>query len=241
MTTALIPAAGRGSRLGADRPKALVELDGRTLLSYVLGAVLPVVDAIVLVVAPGTEPLFEEEVLRSGWKKSLRLVVQGRPSGSADAVRVGLGVLPPHEHCVVIWGDQVGVSTRTVSRVVDALAHDSSGLVLPLADVETPYVWYTVDGDLVTVGRRRDGDQSPLRGKSDVGTFGFRVDQMRPYLDLVQSNGEAREGDFVYAIPLVARRHGLDIVDVGDAAETLAVNDPSDLERARSYILGTPR
>ena len=38
MTVALIVAAGSGERLGADRPKALVELHGRTLLDWSIDA-----------------------------------------------------------------------------------------------------------------------------------------------------------------------------------------------------------
>ncbi len=38
MTVALIVAAGSGERLGADRPKALVELGGRTLLDWSIDA-----------------------------------------------------------------------------------------------------------------------------------------------------------------------------------------------------------
>ena len=38
MTVALIVAAGRGERLGAGRPKALVELAGRPLLQWSVDA-----------------------------------------------------------------------------------------------------------------------------------------------------------------------------------------------------------
>ncbi len=243
MTTALIPGAGRGSRLGADKPKALVELDGRTFLSYVLAAVTPVIDTLVLVVGPGTQQTFEDEARRTGWTGPLRVVVQKHPSGSADAVGVGLDVVPTGEPCVVVWGDQVGVSLRTVTGVVEALHRTSSGLVLPLADVPTPYVWYSVDGDLVTVGRSRDGDATPLRGKSDVGTFGFRADQVRPSLDAIRFNemDQPRECDFVYVVPPVARLHGLHVVHVDDPAETLAVNDRDDLERARHHFVTSGR
>jgi CTP:molybdopterin cytidylyltransferase MocA len=243
MTTGIIPVAGQGSRLGVDRPKALVEIGGRTLLSYVLDALSPVVDSLVLVVMPGAETAFEDEVRALGWIGSVRISVQATPSGSADAVRVAIDAISDEEPCVLVWGDQVGVSRQTVTRVATALDDGFLGMVLPLTEVESPYVWYSLDGDVVKVGRRRDGDISPLHGKSDVGTFGFLAGQVRPWLafDGFGDHDAQRESDFVYVVPQLAASHGLRVIDVGDATETLGVNDPNDLERARMHLSGSPR
>src|SRR5437016_7267208 len=56
MTVALIVAAGSGERLGAGRPKALVELAGRPLLQWSIDALsrVPAVDAIVVALPPDT-------------------------------------------------------------------------------------------------------------------------------------------------------------------------------------------
>jgi 2-C-methyl-D-erythritol 4-phosphate cytidylyltransferase len=55
MALALIVAAGSGERLGADRPKALVELAGRSLLQWSVDLMLAVdgVDRIVVALPPG--------------------------------------------------------------------------------------------------------------------------------------------------------------------------------------------
>ena len=55
MTTALIVAAGRGERLGADRPKALVALAGRPLVEWSIDALREVrgIDQIVVAMPPG--------------------------------------------------------------------------------------------------------------------------------------------------------------------------------------------
>jgi 2-C-methyl-D-erythritol 4-phosphate cytidylyltransferase len=55
LALALIVAAGRGERLGADGPKALVELAGRSLLQWSIDLMLAVggVDRIVLALPPG--------------------------------------------------------------------------------------------------------------------------------------------------------------------------------------------
>jgi 2-C-methyl-D-erythritol 4-phosphate cytidylyltransferase len=56
MTVALIVAAGSGERLGADRPKALVELAGRPLLQWSIDALRQVdsVESIVVALPPHT-------------------------------------------------------------------------------------------------------------------------------------------------------------------------------------------
>ncbi len=56
MTVALIVAAGSGERLGADRPKALVELGGRTLLERSIDALSAAasVERIIVALPPGT-------------------------------------------------------------------------------------------------------------------------------------------------------------------------------------------
>ena len=51
----LVPAAGRGERLGAGRPKALVPVRGRTLLEWALSR-FPPVDEVLVALPPGAEP-----------------------------------------------------------------------------------------------------------------------------------------------------------------------------------------
>ena len=57
MTVALIVAAGSGERLGADRPKALVELAGKPMLQWSIDALsqVPGIERIVVAMPPGTE------------------------------------------------------------------------------------------------------------------------------------------------------------------------------------------
>jgi CTP:molybdopterin cytidylyltransferase MocA len=241
VTTAVVPAAGQGSRLGRPEPKALVDLGGQTLLGRVLWAVEPSVEGVVLVVRPGTEQLFDDELRRLGWSKGATLVVQPEATGSADAVAVGLEAVAAEEPCVVVWADQVGVSRRTIGRVAGELDRGFAGLVLPLVEMPRPYVWFTADGAGLAVFRQRDGDEPPAVGRSDVGTFGFpsAVGLAAIAGEMAGWTGSARERDFVYVLPALARRHGVRIVDVDDPGEALGVNDPTELQQARRTMSGT--
>jgi 2-C-methyl-D-erythritol 4-phosphate cytidylyltransferase len=59
MTIALIVAAGRGERLGADRPKALIELGGQAMVQWSIDALAQMheVERIVVALPPGTPGL----------------------------------------------------------------------------------------------------------------------------------------------------------------------------------------
>jgi glucose-1-phosphate thymidylyltransferase len=86
---AVVPAAGRGSRLGAlttDRPKPLVPVGGEPLLTHVLDALaLPDVDAFVVVVGYHGD-LIRERFGESYAGRPVEYVEQPEPRGLADAL-----------------------------------------------------------------------------------------------------------------------------------------------------------
>lgn len=91
MTWAVVPAAGRGARFGAERPKQYLEVAGEPLIAHALRALLahPGVRGVVVALAPG-------DGLWPGWRE-----FEGRPvlactgGGSrAESVLAGLQALP---------------------------------------------------------------------------------------------------------------------------------------------------
>jgi 2-C-methyl-D-erythritol 4-phosphate cytidylyltransferase len=134
---AILVAAGRGERLGLDRPKAFAKLGDEPLLAEPLRRLdaSAWVDGIVLVAPPGWEEpailLVEEE----GCDK-VRAVVTGGETRS-DSVRAGLGEVPP-DALVVLVHDAARplVSDEVVERVLAPLSEGWDGVVpgLPVGD-----------------------------------------------------------------------------------------------------------
>jgi 2-C-methyl-D-erythritol 4-phosphate cytidylyltransferase len=134
---AILVAAGRGERLGLDRPKAFANLGDEPLLAEPLRRLeaCPWVDGIVLVAPPGWEEpailLAEEE----GCGK-VRACVAGGETRS-DSVRAGLGEVPA-EALVVLVHDAARplVSDEVVERVLAPLSEGWDGVVpgLPVGD-----------------------------------------------------------------------------------------------------------
>jgi 2-C-methyl-D-erythritol 4-phosphate cytidylyltransferase len=127
---AILVAAGRGERLGLDRPKAFAKLGDEPLLAEPLRRLeaCPWVDDIVLVAPPGWEEpailLAEEE----GCGK-VRACVTGGETRS-ESVRAGLGEVPA-DAVVVLVHDAARplVSDEVVERVLAPLSEGWDGAV----------------------------------------------------------------------------------------------------------------
>jgi 2-C-methyl-D-erythritol 4-phosphate cytidylyltransferase len=134
---AILVAAGRGERLGLDRPKAFAKLGHEPLLAEPLRRLdaSPWVDGIVVVAPPGWEEpailLAEEE----GCDK-VRACVTGGATRS-DSVRAGLAEVPA-DALVVLVHDAARplVTDEVVERVLAPLSEGWDGVVpgLPVGD-----------------------------------------------------------------------------------------------------------
>jgi 2-C-methyl-D-erythritol 4-phosphate cytidylyltransferase len=136
-TWAVLVAAGRGERLGEDRPKAFVRLGGLPLLAEPLRRLdeSEWIDAVVLVAPPEWEEpaiLLAEEI---GASKVTACVTGGETR--AESVRAGVAEVP-EDAAVILVHDAARplLPDDVIGRVVQALGEGFDGAVpgLPLAD-----------------------------------------------------------------------------------------------------------
>jgi 2-C-methyl-D-erythritol 4-phosphate cytidylyltransferase len=90
MTVALIVAAGAGERLGAGRPKALIELAGRPLLQWSIDALQAVagIERIVVAMPPGAPPPAGVTAVAGGAVRSDSVRRALAAAGTAETVLV---------------------------------------------------------------------------------------------------------------------------------------------------------
>lgn len=132
---AILTAAGLGARLGAQLPKALVELAGEPLVVHAARALASVAGATVVTVPPGHEAEFRR-VLQAASLEAV--VVPGGPSRQAS-VAAGLAALADHpDDTVVLVHDAArpAVPRAVVQRIADAVAAGREAVVpgLPVPD-----------------------------------------------------------------------------------------------------------
>ncbi|HZP74161.1 MAG TPA: 2-C-methyl-D-erythritol 4-phosphate cytidylyltransferase [Gaiellaceae bacterium] len=153
-TWAVLVAAGRGERLGEDRPKAFVRLGELPLLAEPLRRLddCAWVDHVVVVAPPEWEEpaiLLAEEL---GASKITACVTGG--ATRSDSVRAGLDEVPDDAAVIVVHdAARPLLPADVVERVVGALAEGFDGAVpaLPVRDTVK-----RVDGDMVRETLERD-------------------------------------------------------------------------------------
>jgi UTP-glucose-1-phosphate uridylyltransferase len=130
-TAAVIPAAGLGTRMRAlfgDRPKALLEIAGRSLLAHAIAEARQVgIERIVVVASPPAHAALAAEAGR--FARSSQVVDQAVPRGLADAIRLGALVLPG-EAFAVLLPDNLFLPPSPLARLVAIAAASGEHAVL---------------------------------------------------------------------------------------------------------------
>ena len=245
MRVLIIPAAGTGSRLGADVPKALVRVAGRTMLDWLLRLYRPWVEHVVIVVNPAFEQMVRQHLDASVDADGVVYAQQPRPTGMLDAILAGTSAAKAFAPTSVwiTWCDQIAVHRQTLERL--ARCTPSSGnnaLVLPTVTQASPYIHLERDpsGRIVRVLHRREGDTMPDVGESDMGLFSLSpssyFDRLPLYASEVELGGATGERNFLPFIPWLARTESVTTFAAEDPMEAIGINTPQDLAAVEQYL-----
>ena len=217
---AVLAAAGRGERLGGDRPKAFAKLRGRPLLAESLERLEASgwVDAIVIAAPPGWEEpaiLLAEELACS---KVVACVAGGETR--AESVRAGVAEVDGDAAVILVHDAARPVLPEEVlERVLTALNEGWEGAVpaLRLAD---------------TVKRVRDGQVVETLAREELASA------QTPQAFLAPILREALAGDLAGATDCAAlvEARGGRVTTVSGDPRLLKVTDAADLELVAGWL-----
>jgi 2-C-methyl-D-erythritol 4-phosphate cytidylyltransferase len=217
MAIALIVAAGSGQRLGADRPKALVELAGRPMLQWSLDALAGVgeISQVIAAMPPGVPAPAGVEGVDGGETRS-------------ESVRSALAAAAPGaagELVLVHDAARPLLTAAIVREVIGALGRDDSADAAIAAAPVTDTI------------KRVDGSHSVLETLERSSLWAvqtpqvFRRGALERALD-VADDVLAEATDDAWLI----ERAGGRVLVVAVAAENLKVTTPLDLELAAGLL-----
>ena len=130
-SAAIIAGAGLGNRLGAKLPKALIQIDGVSLVERAFASLSSVVDEIVITAPEGFADEFRKIV-----GDSAKVITGG--ALRSDSVKLALAALSPSVEYVLVHDAARGLATSDLaSRVLSELKGGEAAVIPALAAVDT--------------------------------------------------------------------------------------------------------
>jgi 2-C-methyl-D-erythritol 4-phosphate cytidylyltransferase len=169
MISAIIVAAGKGTRMGANVDKLWLEVAGRPVIAHTWRPFndASCVDEIILVVRDGMQPHFTELAEKFHFQKPFRLVVGG--AERQDSVWNGLAALSPKTEIVAIQDAARPCTSADLIAATIAAARETGAAVA--AQPVTDTIKETADGKIIS----RTVDRSKLWSVQTPQTFRVAV------------------------------------------------------------------
>lgn len=224
--TAIIVAAGSGTRLGHPEPKAFVELGGRPLLYYSLRTlrdVAPVAEVIVAI-PPGKEESARHVAQRAGLSVPLRLTAGG--AERQDSVAIALSLAGPESGVVVVHDAARPFAPATLFTACIEAAARSGGAIAAIAVADT---LKEAAESVIIATRPRQGlfaAQTPQAFRQELLIAGHRLGAAQPQ--------PATDDSFL------VEGLGTKVEIVAGSPLNFKITTPEDLRIARALIASDP-
>lgn len=249
--SAVVLAAGEGTRMRSQRPKPLHRLCGRPMVLHVLDALAELdVDRVVVVVGHGGEWVGRTLVDHAPKNLSIELVTQHEQHGTGDATAVGLTGLPTETgsgddqegDVVVLPGDTPLVRPPTLAALVRHHRERHAGATLLTADVTDAVGYGRIvrgkDGTVVRVVEDREATPEE-RQITEINTsiYCFRRSVLAPSLRRLRPANEQGEYYLTDVIEVLsAAGYNVEALVVADPMEAAGVNDRAQLAVAEAEL-----
>lgn len=223
MNIAIIPAAGQGRRMGGDRAKQFLELDGEPILVHTLRRfeACPSIDAVILALPGGAAPAFLQLAQRAGLRKLARVIAGG--AERQETVAKALSCVRPETAKVVVVHDGVRPFVTPIQIAeVTSRAQVAGAAILAVRATDT-----VKEVDELGVVRTLDRSRIALAQTPQA----FRHDWLRDAFDRA-----AREGWTVTDEASLVEQAGYRVEIVEGSPLNIKITQPDDLALAR-FIL----
>ena len=235
--TAIVLAAGEGTRMKSSRPKVVHEVLGKSMVQWVVDAARTAgVDRCVVVVGNGAEQV---EALFAG-DADVECVLQEQRLGTGHAVRAALEKTQVEDgQVLVLCGDTPLLRAETLKSLVDAAmspAHEAGALLTMTYDDPTGYgrVMVAEDGCATAIVEQKDCTAEQALVKTcNAGVYCFDAGLLRAHISELTCENAQKEYYLTDMVGIL-RAHGsaMAAVDCPDAVELMGVNSRIQLAQA---------
>lgn len=225
--TAVILAAGAGTRMKSDLPKVLHRICGKPILAYVIEQVKAAgIQEIVLVVGHGAQEVEAEISRRYQKDPNIKFVLQQEQLGTGHAVMQAKDLIKETGNVIVLCGDTPLISTQSIQAFAQAHKEQGNAATVLTASLDRPFGYGRIirnqQGQVKSIVEEKDAspDQKLIR-EVNSGMYCFRGSLLRQNLDRLSTNNSQREYYLTDVLTIA--------VADGEQAGAYCIDDPIEI------------
>jgi bifunctional UDP-N-acetylglucosamine pyrophosphorylase / glucosamine-1-phosphate N-acetyltransferase len=231
-TTALIMAAGQGTRMRSSLPKVMHPVCGRPMILWpVIAARAAGISRIAVIASPGSD-------FSGSLPDGVETVIQKQSDGTGGAVRAAIEVVSESEQVLVLSGDVPLVSTEVISSLLEGHSASGAAATVMTAVLDDPGAYGRVvrdeTGEIARIVEAKaagdaTADELEIR-EINSGIYCFRGIDLAEALGKIGNDNAQGEYYLPDVLP-VLRSAGLSVAAhiADDPAVNLGVNNRADL------------
>ena len=245
--SAIVLAAGHGTRMRSDRPKPIHVLVGKPMVVWVLDALADCdVQRVSVVVGHGGDAVTKRLVEEAG-DRPLEFVEQSVQRGTGDAAAVGLTGLGDDEYeepqdVLVLTADTPLLRPETLAALVASHREQDAACTILTAELEDPTGYGRIvrgrDDRVVRIVEQADAtaEEAEIR-EINTGILCFRRSLLAPALRRIQPDNAQGEYYLTDVVSVLADTgHKVTSMIADDATETHGINDRVQLAAAEREL-----
>ena len=235
MNTAIILAAGQGTRMNSQTAKVLHKVGNKSLLQHVIDASCPLVNSINVIIGHHSE-----SVKKTTSNEDINWVNQKEQLGTGHAVQQAIPHINDNSICLILYGDVPLIKTETLQILTDKA--ESSGFSLLSVMMENPFGYGRIIRDsnnsILSIVEQKDASKDELQVREiNTGIMAIRGSILKKYLKELEPNNSQGE---LYLTDIVEKavKDNVNIASFicESVAEVMGINDKNQLSQAeRAY------
>jgi bifunctional UDP-N-acetylglucosamine pyrophosphorylase/glucosamine-1-phosphate N-acetyltransferase len=245
-TQIIILAAGKGTRMGGDIPKALTQLGSQSMLEHVIETIetLAIVKYKPIVVVG-----YKQEMIREVLDDRVRYAIQEEQKGTGHAVMSAVPLLEEGiEGILVLYADQPFVSTETIHNLIHTKQNSENSLSIATALITDEELFKNQFYNFGRILRDSAGHIKAIVESKDATAEQKEIHEVNPAYfccdatwainSLKSLKNNNAQGEY-YLTDLVKiafeESHYIDSININEK-EALGANTPLQLEVLETYL-----
>jgi bifunctional UDP-N-acetylglucosamine pyrophosphorylase/glucosamine-1-phosphate N-acetyltransferase len=234
MNTAIILAAGQGTRMKSQTAKVLHKVGSKCLLQHVVDAASDHVETINVIVGHNSQSV------KGAIKESkVNWVLQDKQLGTGHAVQQAVPLLNDDSTCLILYGDVPLIQSNTIEKLLIKARTSGFSLLSVVLDDPSGYgrIIRDTNGLIQSIVEQKDASERQQNVKEiNTGIMAIKCSLLKKYLNELKPNNAQGE---LYLTDIVesAVKDNVNIASFvcENASEVMGINDKKQLSQAERF------